>query len=205
MFDEAHEKLEINEISAILSIVNHKVDGSIFDLMETTILAVELPFYPDWRFLHIADHATNPPLERYVFQKAGTEEFIIHNWDISTISAMNKQAAVQINDHTIFEYLRFYYHFVRGRYGKFIVAESVDHFKWKEFPPQEYREKLAQVIKPLQIREKSNTGVYGIDAFMILKDVLYFVDVRVDRAGKVVHQSTDVLIQNMPIIDMSWG
>ena len=205
MFDEAFEKLDVNAVAIILDDVNKKIDGSIFDALETTILSIEVPFYPGYNFLHIADHATNPPLERYVFQKKDSRDFTVIDWNYKTIQKLNQDVPIDLNDENIFEYIRFYFQFVKMRYGRFTICESADNIKWKDEPSSEIKQALNQTLKPLQINEKRKDGVYKINSFMMMKDILFNVDIYVEPNGRVTMADQEVIIENVPVLDSALG
>ncbi len=201
MFDEAFTKLEIDEIATLLDEINKKVDGSVFDPLETTILAINVPFYPQYRFLNIADHATNPPLERFVFQKNNTQDFTIIDWTYKTIYELNKNAPISLNDENVKEYVRFFFSYVKGRHGSFVICESLDNIKWKDDPTPDIRKKVNDIIKPLEIKEKRKNGLYVIEAFMMLKDALFKSDIFVEPNGNVVMSDHEILLEELPVID----
>lgn len=205
MFDEAFEKLELNETASLIDEINKLIDGSLFDPIETTILAINVPFYKGYRFLHVADHATNPPLERYVFQKDGTFDFTVIDWNYKTIQTLNQDVPVDINDENVFEYVRFYFQFVKMRYGRFIVCESADHIQWKDEPSSDVKKALNQTLKPLEIDEKRKDGVYKINAFMMMKDILFNVDIYVEPNGRVTMADQQVVIEDVPVLDTALG
>ncbi|MGH1374987.1 MAG: hypothetical protein ACRBCK_01455 [Alphaproteobacteria bacterium] len=205
MFDEAFTKLDINEIASILDTVNQNVEGSIFDPLETTVMAIDVPFYPNYRFLNIADHATNPPLQRFVFQKNDTLDFTIIDWMHKTIYELNSEAPVQLDDNNIIEYVRFFFSYVKGRHGRFNICESADNIQWKEEPNAEVRKALNQTLKPLNKTDKSKTGIYTIAGFMMLKDTLFSVNIYVEPNGTVSMADHEIIIEGVPVLDPTFG
>ncbi len=201
MFDESYTKLSIEEVASILDVLNKDIDGSIFDPLETTILSIDVPFYSNYKFLDIADHATNPPLQRYAFQKSGENDFTVIDWKYDTIYNLNAKANISLNEENVIEYVRFFFDHVKGRHGKFIIIETAGHIKWKDEPPPEVKKSLNQAISPLQLKEKRKDGVYVIKAFMMLKDALFSVDVFVDPTGRVTMSDHEILIEDIPVLD----
>jgi len=201
MFDEAHTKLEIDETAAIIDVLNGQIDGSIFDPLETTILSIELPFYPGFRFLNVADHATTPPLQRFVFQKKDTMDFTVIDWSFRTIQKINGEAPINLNDESVIEYVRFYFGHVKGRHGRFIICETADHIRWKEEPSAEIKRSLNQALSPLQLAEEKNGSAYTINAFMMLKDALFGVQVFVKPNGNVSMSDHQIIMEDIPVLD----
>ena len=205
MFDEAFIKLEIDEIASLLDVLNKQIEGSTFDPLETTILAVDVPFYAEYRFLSVADHATNPPLQRFVFQKNDTHDFTVIDWTYKTIYDLNKVAPIALDDKNVLEYVRFFFAHVKGRHGRFIICESADNVQWKDEPPEEVRKKLNKTMQPLEIKEKRKDGVYAIKAFMMLKDALFNVDIYVEPNGRVTMSDHEIMIEDVPVLDSAFG
>ena len=204
MFDEAYTKLELDDVAAVLDVINKDVEGSTFDPLETTILAIEVPFYKRYKFLHIADHATDPPLERYAFQKDGTHDFVVINWKYDAIYEMNTKAPIEITDKNVLEYVRFFFSFVKGRHGKFIICETADHIQWKDEPPPEVKKSLNEALNPLELVEKRKDGVYVINAYMMLKDALFAVQVYVEPTGKITMSDHQMIIEDIPVEDTTF-
>jgi len=201
MFDEAHTKLEMEETASILDVLNEQVDGSIFDPLETTILSIELSFYPEYRFLNVADNATSPPLQRYVFQKSNTMDFTVIDWSYKTIQKINYEAPINLTDENILEYVRFYFGHVKGRHGRFIICETADHIRWKEEPSTEIKRSLNKALSPLELSEKKKDGTYTVNAFMMLKDALFGVQIFVKPNGNVSMSDHQIIMEDIPVLD----
>jgi len=94
---------------------------------------------------------------------------------------------------------------VKGRHGRFIVCESMNNIKWKDNPSDEMQKRIYEALKPLEIIKKRKNGVYEVKAFMILKDALFKVDIYVEPNGNVTMSDHDIILENIPIIDSSFG
>ncbi len=204
MFDESFTKLEINEIAPIIDVINNKIEGSTFDPLETTILAIDVPFYSGYRFLSISDYATSPPLQRFAFQKNNSDNFIIIDWTYNTIYSINKESPINLNDENILEYVRFFFSYVKGRHGRFIICESMSNIEWKDEPIDDVRKKINEILKPLEIKEKRTDGTYEIKSLMMLKDALFNVDIFVEPNGNITMSNHEIMIENLPVIDLSF-
>ncbi len=203
MFDQAFTKLEIEEVAGLVDEINKQVDGTIFDALETTIMSVDVPFYPSHRFLDVADHQTNPPLQRYVLQKKETQDFTILDWNYKTIYKVNEESPITVTDENVFDYIRFYFRYVKGRHGRFIVCESTDDINWKDEPPSDIKNALNKQISPLQLKEKRKDGVYIVHAFMMLKDALFEVDVYAEPSGRITMADHEIIMEDIPVLDQT--
>ena len=205
MFDESYTQLEVNEIAEILDVINKQVEGSVFDPLETTILSIDVPFYKDYEYLNIADHATNPPLQRNALRKKGTMEFTLIDYRYQTLYDSNSNAVINLSEENVADYVRFFYEHVKGRHGKFNICESADNIQWKDEPPVKVKKSLNETVKPLEILEKSKGGVYKILAFMMLKDALFTTHIYVDPTGRVTMTDHEILMEDIPVLDTAVG
>lgn len=205
MFDEAYTKLDLNDVAVVLDVINTQVEGSLFDPLETTILSIDVPFYENVRFLDIADHATKPPLQRYGLNKKGTQDYTLIDWTYKTIYAFNMDASISLTPKNVIEYVRFFFSFVKGRHGRFIICESSENIRWKDEPPEDIRKSLNMVVSPLKILEQRQDGVYKITGCMMLKDAMFKVDVFVQPNGRVTMANHEILIEDIPVLDSIMG
>lgn len=205
MFDESYTSLTIKDIAPIIDEINKSVEGSVFDALESSIMVIDIPFYPNYRFLDIADHATNPPLRRYAVQKKETMDFTFIDWTYKVIYALNDRVPIALTDKNVLEYVRFFFSFVKGRHGRFIICESMDSVQWKDDPPQDIRKVVQQSVHPMKIIEKRPDGVYKIETVMMLKDALFKTDIYVEPNGQVTMSDHEILMENIPVIDSVLG
>jgi len=205
MFDESYTSLTIKDIAPIIDEINKSVEGSVFDALESSIMVIDIPFYPNYRFLDIADHATNPPLRRYAVQKKETMDFTFIDWTYKVIYELNDRVPIALTDKNVLEYVRFFFSFVKGRHGRFIICESMDSVQWKDDPPQDIRKVVQQSIHPMKIIEKRSDGVYKIETVMMLKDALFKTDIYVEPNGQVTMSDHEILMENIPVIDSVLG
>ncbi len=202
MFKEAFVKLELDETATILDLVNPHLDGVDFDPVEATIMAHDMPFYEGYRFLDIADHSTVPVVQRYVIYKP--DDIIVINWSNEPLYALNKTAPVIITDETVIDYATFFFTYVRGRHGRFIVTENIDDINWKEDPPPSARKAISDMIDPIFIKDNKD-GVYELEARVMFKDSLFKSDIKVKKDGNVELFNEELLVEDMPILDDIFG
>ena len=203
MYQESFTKLELEEIATILDILNPQFEGVDFDPLETTILAHDVSYYPGYRFFDIADHTVNPPLQRFAFWKA-PDDYVVLTFSNEPIYALNKSLPIVLNEDNVAEYVRFFFTHVRGRHGRFIIAENVDDINWREDPPPSARKAIGQMIEPVTL-QKSHEGSHDLVACMIFKDSLFRSKVKVDPQGFVSLSDEELLVEDMPVLDDTFG
>lgn len=203
MYQEPSTKLELDEIAIILDKLNPEFDGSIFDPVETTILAQSVSFYSGYRLLDIADHAAIPPLRRFALYS--DTDFFVLNFSNEPIYELNQKLPISLNKDNIADYARFFFTYVRGRHGRFIIIESVDDIAWKEDPPPSARKAIGQMLTPIILENVDKDGSYQLSATMIFKDSLFKSKIKIDSKGFVSLSDEELLVEDMPVLDDTFG
>lgn len=203
MFQDSFEKLELADVATILDQVNPDLEGVQFDPVEATIMAVDMPFYKGYRFMEIADHAAMPPAQRFIIYKPG--DHTVLNFTNEPIYALNKKAPITLNEENVADYVRFFFTYVRGRHGRFIITEYVDDIAWKEDPPPAARKAIGKMLIPVTLKEITPEGVFHMQACMMFKDSLFKSDIKITPAGNVSLSNEELLIEDMPVLDDVFG
>lgn len=107
MFRNSFKKLDLSDIATILERVNPVFKNAEFDPLNTTILAIDLPFYRKYSFLEVTDHSTMPEKKRLVIYSDDKIEVIDYSND--PIYKTNLAAPIKLNDDNINEYVRFFF------------------------------------------------------------------------------------------------
>jgi len=199
MFEESFEKLEEDEVASILKELNPFFGGSEFKADRTTILAVSPSFYPKYRFLDICDNTLTPSMQRYVLYKKGESKII--DYTNKPIYELNQTLPIKLNKKNVAEYVRFFFTYVRGRQGRFCVAENVDDIPWKENPPPSARRAITGIISPITCEKKDKDGNFHLKACMVFKDCLFQSSVIVSKDGFMQLRDEELLIDEMPLLD----
>lgn len=203
MYQEAFKKLELDETATILDSLNPEFDGTVFDPVETVILAQDVSFYKDYRFLDIADHQGHPAMHRYVIYKS--DHYSILNFTNEPIYALNQSAPITLNKDNIDDYVLFFFSYVRGRHGRFLIVESVDNINWREDPPPSARKALGEMITPITLENTDKEGNYNLNACMVFKDSLFKSKIKVTPGGQVSLSDEELLVEDLPVLDDTFG
>jgi hypothetical protein len=203
MLQDALVKLDPEESSALLEEINPKLQGSAFAPATVTILGQELSFYPGYRFLDMADYESVPPVRRFVVYKPG--DAVVLNWTNEPIYELNARAPISLNEHTVVDYVRFFFTYIRGRHGRFLVAESVDDIMWREEPPPAARKAIGNILSPLSVASAAADGSYRLNLCMMFKDSLFKAVAEVGRDGLVTLTDEELMIEDMPVLDDTFG
>ena len=203
MFQEAFEKLDLAEVATILDQTSHLFEGVYFDPVETVIMAINMPFYPGYRLLDIADYSPMPPVRRYMVYSR--KNAVILNFTNQPIYQLNTEVPIKLDNTIITDYTRFFLSFVRGRHGRFIVCENIDDIQWKEDPPPSARKAIGNMIIPVTVKNTDEAGTYNLEATVVFKDSLFKTDIAITKNGTVTLSNEQLLIEDMPVLDDVFG
>lgn len=205
MFQDAFQKLELEDIATILDQIQKDLDV-MFDPIETIILAWETPFYPNYKVLEIANHETLPSIRRFVV-------YTPNNWEIldysnKPIYKLNKEVPIKLNRENICDYIRFFFSFVKGKHGKFNIVESVEDIKWRDDPPPQARKAISGMITPITLvppPSGEDKSKFFAVVCMMFKNALFKSDVIVSENGSVTLTNEQLQVDDMPVIDETLG
>lgn len=203
MYREAFKKLELEEAALILDAVNPLLEGTPFDPIETVIMAWDMDFYPGYRLLEIADHSSTPVLKRFVVYSADYQ--VVLDWKNETIYALNQKLPIQLNDQNVVDYAIFFFTYVRGKHGRFLIVENVDDIQWKDEPPPNARKAISKMIEAVQVIGNGDDGEVKLSACMMFKDSLFKSEILVKPDGHVVMDNEKLLIEDIPVLDDVFG
>jgi hypothetical protein len=203
MHDNIFIKLDRLESEGLLKDINPVMDGAAFSPATATLLAQGLGFYPGWRFIEIADYEQHPPRRRFVIHKAG--KAVAMNGSNEPIYALNESVPITLDDSTVTDYVRFFFSNVRGRHGRFLITEAVDDIQWREEPPPAARKAIGKILVPLTLTGREPDGGYRLSACMMFKDSLFKAAVLVRHDGVVSLSDEELLIEDMPVLDDTFG
>lgn len=205
MFQDAYIKLDQLETADILERISPHLHGGKIPPENCVVMTRELPFYPGYRFFDISSHTVLPALRRFVLEKDG--DVVVLDFTNVPIYDLNKRCPLVLTGENILDYVRFFFTFVRGRHGRFLITESVDDIQWREEPPPAARKSVAKMIEPLHLKEeeKASEHPFHLVACMMFRDSLFRAEVTVDSAGNVQLSREHLLIEDMPVLDDTFG
>jgi len=204
MFQDTYTKLKPEDVDDVLAKTAPAFDGVSFRAENTVIMARSLDFYPGYQFYDMADHSQNPAQRRFVLIKK--DKVIVLDFTNAPIYDLNKAAPIYLNEDTVHDYVRFFFNFVRGRHGRFLIVESVDDIAWREEPPPAAKKSISKLIMPVaHISKDVDDGNFHLHAQMMFRDSLFSADITVDKDGLVQLSNEQLMIEDMPVLDDTLG
>ena len=203
MFQDAFIKLDTLECETIMEEIGPSIQGGDFKADNVTILGQPLSFYPGYRFLDVANHNSVPAARRFVIYKPGDN--VVLNWTNEPIYALNEKAPIALDENNVVDYVRFFFTYIKGRHGRFIVCENIDDILWREDPPPAARQAMGKIIKPVTLVAANDDGSYTLDVCMMFKNALFKARVDVAPNGETGLSQEELLVEDMPVLDDMFG
>ncbi len=203
MFQDAYVKCDRLETEDLLKDFAKYLEGASFQPDTSVIMTRPLPYYPGYSFYDIADHATLPARRRFVLRKG--DQIIPLDFTNGPIYALNESVPLLLDDTTLLDYVRFFFSFVRGRHGRFILCESVDDIAWRDEPPPSARKAIGKMLDPLTLVRRDEDGTAHLSAEMMFRDTLFHAEIAVTPQGMVKLSNEKLLVEDMPVLEDSFG
>lgn len=199
MYYPQWQEIDPEELSQILNVVNRELKDRPMDTMSTNGKRASLPFYAEYDLIELTDTSTaNPVYTRRVLY--GPEGFQVMNWSNNPIYSTNEKAPINVTEENAANYSKFFFNYVKGRHGRFVIIDNVDEIAWDGAVPEKGKEAIAKIVKPVQVTSVEE-GKITLIAFMVFKDSLFRANVHVERDGMVSLSDEALLIEGMPIIE----
>ncbi len=195
------QKIEEDQAKQILEEVNKNITPVPFNKEETVLRETNLSFYKGYSLVEMTDMSVVPGAKKYAVYKEGDVNII--DWTNQTIYNVNEMAPLSLTDKHVSEYVNFFFSYVKGRHGRFLVIETADDVRWQEDPPLQGRKVLQEMLKPITIVNKEDDGSYTLEAFVMFKDSLFKSTVNVKANGDVDMLDEELMIESLPIIQDS--
>lgn len=175
-----------------------------FDSARATVMIHNLSFYQGYFIAEISDHDQNPPVLRIAICNDKGDVHVL-NWSNAPIYKLNKAIPLTLNDNTILDYVRFFFTFVRGQHGRFLIVDTVDDIDWREEPAPAGRKALAKMIEPLALKKRNEDGTSIFSSTIIFRDSLFASEIVVKTDGHIEMKNEELLVEDIPVADDLFG
>ena len=199
MYNPDWQEVDPEDVVSQVTQVNRAVKERQFDLSATVGRKASLSWYAEHELYEFTDTSTSGPsfIRRALI---GPDSMQVMNWTNGPIYTTNEQAPIHVNDDNAAEYVRFFFNYVKGRHGRFVIVESPDEIVWDGEVPEVGKQKIGQIIQPVTVTA-SEDGKITLIAYMVFKDSLFRANVHVERDGMVSLSDEALVIEGMPIVE----
>jgi len=207
MFSDAYITIKDGEAAALIEKLNPLLDGASFDPMKAHILSHSLSFYNGYALCEVSDFGTVPVRSiSFIYKESGDfEEIHILDGTNNPIYHLNKAVPLFLNETNVISYARFFFYYVRGRFGRFNIVENVDEINWREEPSPSGRKALSKMIQVLELEKNAlEKTSFHMKCSIIFKDSLFESDITVEENGNVSLSNQEMLVEDIPVLDDSF-
>lgn len=195
---EDWQKLDSEKAGRVLKDINPHLEPVPFNPATTMVRSQALSFYRDYTLFELTDLSAVPGARKYALCKPGDVNII--TWTNQPIYEVNEKAPVVLNENTVADYVRFFFGYVRGRHGRFLVIETIDDVRWQIEPPAQGRKVMQEMLEPVTLLGEDPDGTFNLEAFMVFKDSLFKTKIHVRRDGMVSMSEEELKIEGMPVL-----
>jgi hypothetical protein len=153
----------------------------------------QLPFYEQFRLYALIDTAAAGPNIRHVLYKPGWA--ILMDWTNEPIYRVNELAPIRLDRTTVIPYAKFFFHYVRGQLGRFIIVESPDDMVWLPNVTEKEKADVAATLRPATYRGLDADQRFTVTCTVVFKNALFRTDI------KVASREMDLLDANLGTLE----
>src|SRR3984957_5715827 len=168
--DAAAAKKLVEDIASEITPVKLPAD-------KTTVQVADLVFYDDFKFYALSDTTLPPPNTRYILYKPG--DLSLMNWTNEPIYSVNELAPTKLDRKTVIPYAKFFFHYVRGQLGRFIIVEKPDEVVWLSNANTKEKADVAERLMPVTYKGIGRDNLITLTATVVFKNALFKTDIKV--------------------------
>lgn len=203
MFKDAFIKLDPVQAARMVELINPSLDIK-FDPAKSNVMIHNLSFYEGYFITEISRHDQQPPIVRAAICN---DKGAIHllNWSNQPIMDLNKTVPITLTEETMADYVRFFFAYVRGSHGRFIIIDTVDDIDWREEPAPAGRKALGKMIEPMHVKKREDDGTVIFAVSIVFKDSLFAAEAHVKPDGIISLHNEELLVEDIPVADDLFG
>jgi hypothetical protein len=168
--DSAEAKKLVEAISSDIAPVKLPPD-------KTAVQVADLIFYDEFKFYMMSDTTLPPPNARYMLYKPG--DVSLMNWTNEPIYAVNERAPIKLDRKTVIPYAKFFFHYVRGQLGRFIIVEKPDEVVWLSNANTKEKADVAERLIPVTYKGIGRDNLFTLTATVVFKNALFRTDIKI--------------------------
>jgi hypothetical protein len=144
---------------------------------KTKVRVAALPFYDDYKFYGLSDTSLPPPNERFMLYRTGDVNLM--NWTNEPIYRVNDKAPIKLDRKTVVPYAKFFFHYVRGQLGRFIIVEKPEEVSWMASATEEEKQKVNEKLLPLTYKGIGRDNLFTLTGTVVFKNALFRTDIKI--------------------------
>lgn len=195
MIDLPFAPLTGSAAQTVISEIREMLEAKNMDMNALEIRVAALPWYDEYKFYLLQDHEQT----RHMLYKPGDAELM--NWTNEVIYRTNDKAPIKIDRKNVIQYAKFFFHYVRGQLGRFIIVEKPDDVAWLDNATPEEMQKVNDRLQAVTYKGIGRDNRYLLASTVVFKNALFKTNIRVAPDGLMELTDEELLLEdlNVPI------
>lgn len=177
MPDPIFQKIDAAAAQKMLADIASDISPVTLSTDKTVVSVSDLPFYDEFKLYELRDTSLPAPNARYALYKPGDVSLL--NWTNEPIYSVNERAPIRIDRKTCIPYAKFFFHFVRGQLGRFIIVEKPDEVVWLNNANDKEKADVAERLMPVTYKGIGRDNLITLVATVVFKNALFKTDIKV--------------------------
>jgi len=177
MIDFKFQTLDPAATAKLLSDIAIDISPVKFPDGNTTVQVADLPFYDEFKLYALSDGTLPAPNTRYMLYKPG--DISLMNWTNEPIYSVNERAPIKLDRKTATPYAKFFFHYVRGQLGRFIIVEKPDEVTWLANANDKEKADVAERLMPVTYKGIGRDNLFTLTATVVFKNALFKTDIKI--------------------------
>jgi hypothetical protein len=177
MIDIPFQTLDADAAKRILEEVASEAGSISLPEDKTIVQVADLPFYDEFKLYSLSDTTIPPPNTRYMLYKPG--DVCLMNWTNEPIYSVNERAPIKLDRKTALPYAKFFFHFVRGQLGRFIIVEKPEEVIWLANANEKEKTDVASRLMPVTYKGVGRDNLFTLTATVVFKNALFSTDIKI--------------------------
>ena len=177
MLDLKFQTLDTDAAQKFLASIANDTADLRLPVNRTQVQVAELPFYDEFKLYALSDTTLPQPNTRYLLYKPGDVQMM--NWTNEPLYSVNERAPIKLDRKTIVSYAKFFFHFVRGQLGRFIIVEKPDEVTWLPNANANEKQDVNSRLMTVAYKGVGRDNLYTLTSTVIFKNALFRTDIKV--------------------------
>jgi len=177
MLDLTFKNLDSAAVQTLLADIASDIQPVKLQADKTTVQVADLMFYDEFKLYALSDTTLPQPNTRYILYKPG--DVSLMNWTNEPIYSVNERAPIKLDRKTAISYAKFFFHFVRGQLGRFIIVEKPDEVVWLSNANDKEKAEVAKRLMPVTYKGVGRDNLFTLSATVVFKNALFSTDIKI--------------------------
>ncbi|MDE2029517.1 MAG: hypothetical protein KGI97_03020 [Alphaproteobacteria bacterium] len=177
MIDLTFKTLDPAETQKLLTDIAADIAPVTLPEGKTKVEVADLPFYDEFKLYALSDTTLAAPNTRYILYKDG--DVSLMNWTNEPIYSVNERAPIKVDRKTAIPYAKFFFHYVRGQLGRFIIVEKPEEVVWLSNANNKEKADVAERLMPVTYKGIGRDNLITLTATVVFKNALFKTDIKI--------------------------